>query len=94
MKWILDSDLAVAVRMINEDSPLNSPYRMLAQECKALTDSMGSSLKHTLRERNKVADKLANLGVVRREDGVPCYSAGGHIPQLEADIAGVSYERV
>lgn len=35
----VDSDLVVAVKMINEDKPPNSPYRMLAEERRALMDT-------------------------------------------------------
>lgn len=63
----VDSDLAMTVVLINEDPPERSPHKVLIQECKALWASTWCTLKHTLRRGNKVADRLANMGVVKKK---------------------------
>lgn len=90
----IDSDSTAAIALIMEEAPTHSPYLVLIQECKALMASTGCSLKHIYREGNKVADKLANIGVEQEHKWVSHISPPADIiPLLEADMRGVAFER-
>lgn len=71
----LDLDSGTAVAMINADSPEHSPHKILIQECKALLASTGRTLKHALREGDKVADRLANMRVGQEDTEWCCTSS-------------------
>jgi len=91
----VDSDSTTAITMINEGDSAHSPHAVLIQECKALMANTGCTLRHILREGNKVADKLANLGVDQDEKWVSHISPPDDIiPLLEADMRGVAFERM
>ncbi|GFY84043.1 hypothetical protein Acr_03g0008170 [Actinidia rufa] len=59
----IESDSKVAVNLIKEGPSQNFPHRAIVEECGELIRRSGSNIGHTLREGNRVADKLANLGV-------------------------------
>ncbi|KAI8533199.1 hypothetical protein RHMOL_Rhmol11G0278700 [Rhododendron molle] len=91
----VESDSTAAIALINGDPPVHSPHTVIIRECKALMAAMGCTLNHTLREGNKVADKLANLGVEQEEKMVSHISPPDDIiPLLEADMRRVIFERV
>lgn len=55
-------DFQLAAKMVNEGSSPTALTSNPASECRAMVDEIGSS-PHTVREGNKVADKLAKMGV-------------------------------
>ncbi|KAL5776805.1 hypothetical protein ACOSP7_009731 [Xanthoceras sorbifolium] len=61
-KVFVESDSAVAVRLINGDSNLDHPYFNLIQGCKDLiSEDWCCSVSHVYREGNSLVDGLANL---------------------------------
>lgn len=83
-------NIAAIIALISEDPPEHSPYIILIKECKVLLEDSGCILRHTLKEGNKVADRLANIGV-DQEDKMVSYIIPSYdlIPLLEADTRGV-----
>lgn len=59
----VEYDSTDAVALINADPPEPPPWIVLIRECKVLLAETGCTLKHTLQEGNKVADRFANMGV-------------------------------
>lgn len=91
----VESDSATTIALIEGEAPAHSPHKTLIQECKAMLAATGCFLIHTYREGNKVADKLANIGVDQEDKWVShIVPPTDIIPLLEADMRGVAYERV
>lgn len=91
----VNSASAIAVSIINEECPKPSPHKVLIQECRVLLATMGCTLRHAFREGNRVADKLADMGV-DQGDRMVLLIVPSHdtIPLLEADMRGVAFERL
>ncbi|KAG5548404.1 hypothetical protein RHGRI_013930 [Rhododendron griersonianum] len=52
---------SLGVMNLGKENP--DPQGNLIEECKSMPERSNSSINHALRERNRVADMLANLGV-------------------------------
>ncbi|CAL5377729.1 unnamed protein product [Camellia sinensis] len=63
----IESDSKLAISQIRDGPSHNSPYQALIEYAKFLLSRCNRSLHHTLREGNKCADKLANIGVTHDE---------------------------
>ncbi|KAL7191554.1 hypothetical protein ACSBR2_023602 [Camellia fascicularis] len=59
----IESDSAQAISNIQQGPTHNSPF--INEDAKFLLNRCNCSLGHTMREGNKVAGKLANLGVAQ-----------------------------
>lgn len=91
----IESDSTTAIALISEEAPDHSPHLVLIKECIALMESTRCTLKHIYHEGNKVADKLANMGVEQDDKWVSHISPPETIiPLLEADMRGVAFERM
>ncbi|KAI8536130.1 hypothetical protein RHMOL_Rhmol10G0232600 [Rhododendron molle] len=91
----VESDSTAAIDLIIGEPPQNSPHTVLIKECKALMNITGCTLRHTLREGNKVTDRLANMGVEQEDRMVSLIILPDDIISLmEADMRGVAFEIV
>ncbi|XP_028068210.1 uncharacterized protein LOC114270811 [Camellia sinensis] len=64
---VIETDAAQAIDLLHSGPSHNSPFRALIEDTKFLLKRCNCSLRHTLREGNRVADRLANLGVVQTD---------------------------
>ncbi|GMP61392.1 hypothetical protein CsSME_00023881 [Camellia sinensis var. sinensis] len=72
----------------------NSPLKALIEDAKFLLQICHYSLLHTLREGNKVADRLANLGVAQDEHVMILEDPPTEVTTLLIDdMTGVSVKR-
>lgn len=46
----------------------SNPNASLASECRAIVEAIGYTLRNTLREGNKVTDKMATIGAQQEDD--------------------------
>lgn len=84
----VESDSTFAVVRIMEDPLEHFPYTIMIKECKALREVSGCILRHTLRENNKVADRLTNVGVNQEHKMISHIIPPDDIPFLEVDMRG------
>lgn len=63
----IDTDSEQAISLIQNGPKRISPHKALIEDTKFLLQRCNCSLSHILREGNKVADKLANMGVAQDE---------------------------
>lgn len=64
---VIESDSEEAINQLLHGPNQNSPYKALIEDAKFLLRRCSCSPVHTLREVNRVADQLANMGVAQTE---------------------------
>ncbi|CAL5355341.1 unnamed protein product [Camellia sinensis] len=85
----IETDSALALSQIQDGPYSNSPCRALIEDAKFLLKRCHCSLKHTLREGNKCADQLAQIGVAQDEHVVLLEDPPNVLQELLiADILG------
>ncbi|KAF5933851.1 hypothetical protein HYC85_030022 [Camellia sinensis] len=91
---VIESDSEQAINQLLHGPNQNSPYKALIEDAKFLLRRCSCSLVHTLRDGNKVADQLANLGVAQTEHVVFLEDPPDEVrASLVNDITGVRFER-
>ena len=92
---ILESDCQDAIdRITAEDEGENHPCRTLIQDCKNLIKEVSPKIQHVLREANRCADKLAQLGKNQHERLVKVLVPPMELlGDLKADMEGVAFPR-
>ncbi|GFS35862.1 hypothetical protein Acr_00g0042560 [Actinidia rufa] len=91
----IETDSEVAMKLLR-DGPFRcgTPHRNLIEDCRELMRKTESSIKHTYREGNKVADRLANMGADQDVPMVLLLSPPAQIGDLlAADLVGIAHER-
>ncbi|GMP64868.1 hypothetical protein CsSME_00025928 [Camellia sinensis var. sinensis] len=63
----IESDSEQAINQILHELAQHSPYKAPIEDARFLLKRSNGSLGHTLREGNKAADLLANMGVAQNE---------------------------
>lgn len=93
---MIELDAKSLVDVLNNSSYCNSMISPLLDDCKLLIDQFPQvRVKHTFREANKCADRLAKLGLVQSlEFSVHSYPPVELIPLIEADSLGACYNRL
>ncbi|KAL7212809.1 hypothetical protein ACSBR2_015487 [Camellia fascicularis] len=92
-RWRL-TDSKLAINQIQIVPCHNSPYKALIEDAKFLLKTCNCSLQHTLREGNRCAYKLANMGVAQDEHVVLLEDPPEEVKALVIDdITGVCVER-
>ncbi|CAL5322980.1 unnamed protein product [Camellia sinensis] len=90
----IETDSEQMVLHINNTTPSNHPHRALLEDIKFLMLRCNCDVSHILREGNKCADGLANMGVNHVENLVVLDNPPNEIANLLiADIVGASCER-
>ncbi|XP_028104658.1 uncharacterized protein LOC114303709 [Camellia sinensis] len=91
---VIESDSEQAINQLLHGPNQNSPYKALIEDAKFLLKKCSCSLVHTLREGNRVADQLANIGVAQTEHVVFLESPLDEVrASLVDDVTGVRFER-
>ncbi|GMQ04707.1 hypothetical protein CsSME_00050038 [Camellia sinensis var. sinensis] len=67
MEIEIDANATRAIKLIQSGPSHNSSYKALIEDIKFLMKRCNCSLGHTLREGNRDADMLANMGVAQDE---------------------------
>ena len=95
MAVLLESDCQDAIdRITKEEEGDNHPCRALIQDCKNLIKEVAPRVQHVLREANRCADKLAQLGKIQQERLVKVLVPPMELVQdLNADLEGVAFPR-
>ncbi|GMP24108.1 hypothetical protein CsSME_00001499 [Camellia sinensis var. sinensis] len=90
----IESDSEQAINQILHGPTQHSPYKALIEDAKFLLRRSNSSLQHTLREGNRAADHLANLGVDQNEHVVFLDNPPAEVATfLIDDMTGASFAR-
>ncbi|GMP90230.1 hypothetical protein CsSME_00041449 [Camellia sinensis var. sinensis] len=94
MNMAIETDAAQAIDLIQNGLSHNSPFRASIEDTKFLMARCTCTLGHTLREGNRVADMLANLGVAQTEHVVMLEDPPKAVRALVVeDMIGVSFVR-
>ena len=93
---LVELDAKSLVDALNNSSYCNSVISPLLDDCKLLmVQTPHIRIKHTYREANKCADRLANLGLFQSVNFlVHSYPPIELIPLIEADSQGACYNRL
>ncbi|CAL5437935.1 unnamed protein product [Camellia sinensis] len=67
----IEYDSEQATLQIQHGPNQHSSYKAFIEDARFLLDRCNCSLGHTLQEGNRVADKLANLGMAQQECSIP-----------------------
>ncbi|CAL5362434.1 unnamed protein product [Camellia sinensis] len=90
----IESDSELAIDQIQNGPNTHSPYKALIEDARFLLKRCDCLLRHTLREGNRCADKLASLGVEQSEYVVLLEDPPEEVKNLViADMTGVSVLR-
>ncbi|GMQ08371.1 hypothetical protein CsSME_00052119 [Camellia sinensis var. sinensis] len=90
----IESDSELAIDQIQNGPNTHSPYKALIEDARFLLKRCDCLLRHTLREGNRCADKLASLGVEQGEHVVLLEDPPEEVKNLViADMTGVSVLR-
>ncbi|GMP30557.1 hypothetical protein CsSME_00005172 [Camellia sinensis var. sinensis] len=90
----VETDSEQAMHQIQHGLTPNSPLKALIEDAKFLFHRCYCSLLHTLREGNKVADRLANMGVTQEEHVMIFEDSPAEVTALLIDdMTGVSVVR-
>ncbi|CAL5427518.1 unnamed protein product [Camellia sinensis] len=94
MNVVIETDAAQVIDLIQNGPSHNSLFRALIEDTKFLLKRCTCTLGHTLREGNRVADMLANLGVAQTEHVVMLEDPPEAVRALVVeDMIGVSSVR-
>ncbi|GMQ02629.1 hypothetical protein CsSME_00048760 [Camellia sinensis var. sinensis] len=90
----IESDSEQAINQILSGPTQHLPYKALIKDARFLLRRSNSSLGHTLREGNKAADLLANMGVAQNEHVIFLDNPPAKVtPFLIEDMTGASFVR-
>ncbi|CAL5369686.1 unnamed protein product [Camellia sinensis] len=90
----IETDSELAIDQIQNGPNTNSPYKALIEDARFQLKRCDCLLRHTLREGNRCADKLASLGVEQGEHVVLLEDPPEEVKNLViADMTGVSVLR-
>ena len=64
----IELDLEGVIRLIKEGTPTHFPHKNLNADCKQLLTRHECPIGHTLREGNRIVDRLANMRVEQHVD--------------------------
>ncbi|CAL5382095.1 unnamed protein product [Camellia sinensis] len=92
---IIETDFILAEELLNKGPPSNCPFRSIVEDSRHLIRRRNCSIQHILREGNKCADLLANMGAEQLEplvvvDEPPIVVRS----QIVADMVGMAYRRI
>lgn len=90
----IETDANQAIKLIQDGPSHNSPYKAIIEDTKFLMKRCNCTLSHTLREGNRVADRLANIGVAQDEHVVLLEDPPEAVTALVIDdMTGAHFER-
>ena len=91
---IVERDSQLIVQLLSVVTEENHPLSIMIKDCKALLELWKVELLHTLRERNRCADKLTKLGAAQPSEAIRMLVLPLEvIDDLKADMQSTSFVR-